>query len=204
MPPWGWLAAIVGVSFLLRAWLARGMVGPFIMVDELIYSELARSFAADGAFQVRDAPAAGFSLVYPVLISPAYLFVDALPTAYAVVKTLNAAFMSLAAIPAYLLARRMLAPPLSLVAAVLTVAVPVDGLHGHGDDRERLLPAVPDGRRSRSCSCSRSRRSRGRSVLFVLVGLCFATRAQAVAFIPAILLAPAAARRARQAGRRAT
>ena len=62
--------AIVGVSFLLRAWLARGMVGPFIMVDELIYSELARSFAADGAFQVRDAPAAGFSLVYPVLISP--------------------------------------------------------------------------------------------------------------------------------------
>ena len=48
------------------------MVGPFIMVDELIYSELARSFAAGDGFQVRDVPAGGFSLVYPILISPAY------------------------------------------------------------------------------------------------------------------------------------
>ncbi|MBA3427689.1 MAG: hypothetical protein H0U07_03845, partial [Actinobacteria bacterium] len=43
--PWAWLAGIVVASFLLRAWLARGMVAPFIMVDELIYSELARSIA---------------------------------------------------------------------------------------------------------------------------------------------------------------
>ena len=115
------------------------MVGPFIMVDELIYSELGRSFAADGTFQVRDAAAAGFSLVYPVLISPAYLFVDALPTAYAVVKTLNAAFMSLAAIPAYLLARRDARPAALAGRRGARRGGALDGLHGHGDDGERLL-----------------------------------------------------------------
>ena len=71
VPAWAWLAAIVVCSFALRAWLARAMVGPFIMVDELIYSELARSFAAGDGFQVRDVPAGGFSLVYPVLFCPA-------------------------------------------------------------------------------------------------------------------------------------
>ena len=114
VPAWGWLAGSSSVSFALRAWLARGMLGPFIMVDELIYSELARSFAAGDGFQVRGAPAAGFSLVYPILISPAYALFDSLPEAYAAVKTLNALLMSLAAVPAYLLARRLLPPPLSL------------------------------------------------------------------------------------------
>ena len=53
VPAWAWLAAIVALSFVVRAWLARGMLGPFIMVDELIYSELAKSFAADLGFAVR-------------------------------------------------------------------------------------------------------------------------------------------------------
>ena len=189
VPPWGWLAAIVGLSFLLRAWLARGMVGPFIMVDELIYSELGRSFAADGAFQVRDAPAAGFSLVYPILISPAYLFVDELPNAYAVVKTLNAAFMSLAAIPAYLLARRMLAPPLSLVAAALTVAVPSMAYTGTVMTENVFYPLFLTA--ALALVLVLEKPTLGRQIwLFVLVGLCFATRAQAVAFVPAMLLAP--------------
>ncbi len=83
VPAWGWLAAIVALSFALRAWLARGPFGPFIMVDELIYSELARSFAAGDGFRIRDVPATGFGVVYPVLISPAYALFDALPTAYA-------------------------------------------------------------------------------------------------------------------------
>ena len=85
VPAWGWLVAIVAVSFALRAWLARGMVGPFIMVDELIYSELGRSLAAGDGFQVRGAPASGYSLVYPVLISPAYALFESLPDAYAAV-----------------------------------------------------------------------------------------------------------------------
>jgi hypothetical protein len=52
----------------LRAWLARGMVAPFIMVDELIYSELAKSFADTGRFFVRDQATAAYGIVYPALM----------------------------------------------------------------------------------------------------------------------------------------
>ena len=83
------------------------MVAPFIFVDELIYSELARSLADSGERLVRDVPTTGYGIGYPLLIAPAYALFDRLPDAYAAVKTINALLMSLAAVPAYLLARRV-------------------------------------------------------------------------------------------------
>ena len=88
--------------------------------------------------------------------------------------------MSLAAIPAYFLARRLLPATLSLVCAGARGAHPLDALHGDADDRERVLPALPprrvparadargaDARSGRSrCSSSAgspSRRARRRS-----------------------------------------
>ena len=97
---------------------------PFIMVDELIYSELARSLADSRELLVRDVPSRGYGIVYPALISPAYAVFERLTDAYAAVKTLNALVMSLAAIPAYLLARRVVGQGLSLLAAVLAVSLP--------------------------------------------------------------------------------
>ena len=132
--------------------LRAGMLGPFIMVDELIYSELARSVAAGAGFQVRGLPASGFSLVYPVLISPAYALFDALPDAYAAVKTLNALLMSLG--------RRPRLPPRAPGARAAALAAggpdrgraPIPRLHRHRDDGERLLPALPHG-----CAPARAR-----------------------------------------------
>ena len=124
VPAGAWLVAIVGLSFLLRAWLARGMLGPFIMVDELIYSELAKSFADNLTFSVRGLATTGYGVVYPILLAPAYAAFDRIPDAYAAVKTINSLLMSLAAVPAYFLARRVVGKGLALAAAVLTVAVP--------------------------------------------------------------------------------
>jgi len=124
VPAWGWLGAIVLVSFAVRAWLARGMLGPFIMVDELIYSELAKSFADSLSFAVREIPTRGYGVVYPAAIAPAYALFERVPDAYAGLKTINSLVMSLAAIPAYLLARRVVRPPSALLAAVLSVAIP--------------------------------------------------------------------------------
>ncbi|MGH3110565.1 MAG: hypothetical protein ACRDQT_06580, partial [Gaiellaceae bacterium] len=124
VPPWAWLVGLVLASFALRAWLARDMLGPFIMVDELIYSELGRSLAASGELLVRDVPSPGYGIVYPALISPAYLAFERLTDAYAAVKTLNSLLMSLAAVPAYLLARRVVRPWLALLGAVLAVSIP--------------------------------------------------------------------------------
>ena len=118
VPAWAWLAGIVVASILFRWWYGRGMVAPFIMVDELIYSELARSLAAGHGLEVRGEPYL-VSLIYPLLLAPVYAIFDSLPDAYAAVKVVNAVVMSLAAVPAYLLARRVLPTGLSLFAALL-------------------------------------------------------------------------------------
>jgi hypothetical protein len=123
LPAWVWLGAIILVSIAVRVLLARRMVAPWIMVDELIYSELAKSAAAHGTFLIRGVPAHGFGFVYPALIAPAFR-IASVPAAYGVAKATGAVVMSLAAIPAYLLARRVVQPPLALFVAGLTLAVP--------------------------------------------------------------------------------
>jgi 4-amino-4-deoxy-L-arabinose transferase-like glycosyltransferase len=189
VPAWAWLAGIVALSFLLRAWLARAMVGPFIMVDELIYSELARSFAAGDGFEVRGAPASGFSLVYPVLISPAYALFEPLPDAYAAVKTLNSLLMSLAAVPAYLLARRVVGQPLALAAALLAVALPSMAYTGTVMTENVFYPLFLT--TALALVLVLERPTPWRVVALVaLIGIAFATRVQAVAFVPALLVAP--------------
>ncbi|MEJ7792296.1 MAG: hypothetical protein WKF65_10035 [Gaiellaceae bacterium] len=187
--PWAWLAGIVVASFLLRAWLARGMVAPFIMVDELIYSELARSIAADGALRVRDVPAGGFSVVYPLLISPAYALFDSLPDAYAAVKTLNALAMSLAAIPAYFLSRRVVGPGLSLLAAVLAVALPSLAYTGAVMTENVFYPLFLTLALVVVLVLERPTLPL-QATLLALVAVAFGTRVQAVAILPAIVVAP--------------
>ena len=123
VPARAWLAGIVVASIVFRWWYGRGMVAPFIMVDELIYSDLGRSLAAGHGLDVRGEPYL-VSLIYPLLLAPVYALFDSLPAAYAVVKAVNAIVMSLAAVPAYLLARRVLPTGLSLLAALLAVALP--------------------------------------------------------------------------------
>jgi hypothetical protein len=189
VPAWGWLAAIVVLSFAIRAWLAREALGPFIMVDELIYSELGRSVAAGDGFQVRGAAASGFSLVYPILISPAYALYDSLPEAYAAVKTINALLMSLTAVPVYLLARRLLAPPLSLLAALLAVALPSLAYTGTVMTENIFYPLFVTAALQLVLVLERPTPARQLGLL-ALVGLLFATRVQAVAFVPAIIAAP--------------
>ena len=123
IPAWAWLAAIIVCSAVFRYLLGRRIVAPWIMVDELIYSELAKSLAAHGSFLIRGVPAHGFGFLYPILIAPAFR-IASVPSAYNVAKAIDTVVMSLAAVPAYFLARRVMRPGLALVVALLTVAVP--------------------------------------------------------------------------------
>ena len=124
VPAWAWLTVIVAGSIVFRAWLGSRMPAPFIFTDELQYQENARSLAAGAGIQVRDEAFGIVSVLYPLLLAPAYLLFDSLPDAYAAARTINAVVMSLAAIPAYLIARRLLPTGLSLLAALLAVALP--------------------------------------------------------------------------------
>jgi hypothetical protein len=189
VPVWAWLAAIVGLSALFRSVLVRGIVAPFIIVDEILWSEVARGLADAGEPLVRDTPDPGLGIVYPLVIAPAYLAFDGLVDAYAAVKLVNSAVMSLAAIPAYFLARRVVGQWLALLAAVLAVAVPSLAYTGTVMTENVFYPLFlvvalvlvlvlerPTGLRV--------------ALLVGLVAVAFATRVQAAAFVPAILLAP--------------
>ncbi|HEX5449580.1 MAG TPA: glycosyltransferase family 39 protein [Gaiellaceae bacterium] len=189
LPPWVVLAAIVVASAAFRIVLGREVVGPWIMVDELIYSELAKSFAATGHFQVRGVASNGYGFVYPALIAPAWKLFGAVPTAYDVAKAINAVAMSLAAIPAYFLARRILSQRLALVAATLTVLVPgmlyTSELMTENVFYPLFLCVVL------ALVVTLERPTWRRQVLvLVLCGIAYATRQQAVALVPAVAVAP--------------
>ena len=115
---------MIVLSFDVRYVLALRIEAPWIMVDELIYSELARGLAGGDGWSIRGVPTNAYGFVYPLVLAPAYTLFDSLPQAYVAVKAINAAVVSLAALPAYFLARRVLPVGLSLLAALLAVALP--------------------------------------------------------------------------------
>jgi Dolichyl-phosphate-mannose-protein mannosyltransferase len=188
VPAGAWLVAVVVLSWVVWAVLARRMVAPWIMVDELLYSELAKSFAETGSFAVRGVPDHGLGFVYPVLIAPAFR-VASVVDAYAYAKAINALVMSLAAVPAYFLARRVVAPGLALVAAILTVSVPSMLYTGTLMTENAFYPLFV--LVALVLAVTLERPSWGSQLLLLgLCGLAFLTRAQAVVLLPAVLTAP--------------
>jgi Dolichyl-phosphate-mannose-protein mannosyltransferase len=189
VPAWAWLTGIVALSTLVRFVLARRIAAPWIMVDEIIYSELAKGFAESGQFLIRGEPSGSYGFVYPLLISPAYALFDSLPQAYEALKAINALLMSLAAVPAYLLARRVLPQGFSLLAAVSAVAIPSLVYTGNVMTENAFYPLFLCA--ALALVLALERPTPGRVlVLLAVCGLAFATRAQAVALVPAVLTAP--------------
>jgi Dolichyl-phosphate-mannose-protein mannosyltransferase len=102
---------------------------------------------------------------------------------------LNALSMSLAAVPAYLLARRVVGPWHSLLAALLAVALPSMAYTGTVMTENVFYPLFVTTGLALVLVLERPTLGR-QALLFGLVALLFATRVQAVAFVPAILVAP--------------
>jgi MFS family permease len=118
------LGALVVVSACIRFAHAFVHPAPWILPDEILYSDLARSLATDGSVAVRGVTTLGWGVVYPALIAPAWVLFDDASSAYRSAQAINAAVMSLAAVPAYLLARVFVSRTRSLVVAVMSVLVP--------------------------------------------------------------------------------
>ena len=119
-----WIAGIVALSALVRAVISVGAVSPWVLPDELVYSDLARSIAAGGRPAVRGVPVFGWGEVYPTFVAPVWALVDDRYVAYHAALVVGAVLMSLAAVPAYLLARLFVSRTPSLLVAALTVLVP--------------------------------------------------------------------------------
>jgi hypothetical protein len=120
----GWLVAIVLAATVIEVLLTWSQHSIVLFPDELIYGELGRSLAASGDFAIRGVPAHSYPPLYPTLLAPLYAAFDDLGHVHRAVLVVNALLMALAAVPTYLLARRVTQQSRALVAAALTVAVP--------------------------------------------------------------------------------
>ncbi|MFN2469367.1 MAG: hypothetical protein ABR521_14710, partial [Gaiellaceae bacterium] len=118
------VAAVVGLSFAVRLVLAWARATPVYFPDEYIYTAIGRSLAEGGAPAVRDAGLHFPALLQPLLTAPAWLVQDP-ALSFRLVQGLGALAMSLAAVPVYLLARRIgIGSRLAVGLGVLAVALP--------------------------------------------------------------------------------
>ncbi|HSC93303.1 MAG TPA: hypothetical protein VLB86_16740 [Gaiellaceae bacterium] len=118
------LGGIVAISFAARWLLAAAHSTPYYFPDEYIYPTLAHSLASGGRPAVRGEATAFPALLEPLLTAPFWLLGDPY-AAYVLTQGLHALAMSLAAVPVYLLARRLrLSNWVALGAALVAVTAP--------------------------------------------------------------------------------
>jgi hypothetical protein len=118
------LAALVATSFVARTAAAWLRSVPALFPDEYIYSSIGRSIAESGRPLIRGGSAHFPALLQPIVTAPAWLFGD-VDTGFRIVQAIGALAMSLAAVPVYLLARRLgTSPRVSLALAAFTLLVP--------------------------------------------------------------------------------
>lgn len=121
-----YVVGLMTLSVAIRFAAARAAVAPSIFPDELVYTDLARGFARNGTFSVGGEPFAPWSygVLYPLILSPVFFFVRNMESAYTLVKLVNCVLVSSAAIPAYLMARRLLSSRQSVLFAAIALALP--------------------------------------------------------------------------------
>jgi len=191
IPLWALLAGIVLMSAWVEILIGRGIQSPTVFFDELAYSDLSRSFSESGHFLLRDVPTTIYgplSRLYPILIAPAYKLSGNSPQAFAIVKAINAVLMSLAAVPTYFVARRLLSKNLALIAAILAVTVPSIVYSGMVMTESAAYPAFLLCALAMIASLEEPKARRQLAVL-ATIGLAFSIRAQAVVLLPAYLTA---------------
>jgi hypothetical protein len=135
------LAGIVMVASGLRILLVRAATEPLVFGDEIIYTDLAKNIALHGRPLLRGHLEIGYSVLYPLFLSPAYGLASDGAAAFAAAKMMNAVAMALTAIPTYALARRVLSHGWSLAVASLVVLEPWMGYASLTMTESLFLPA---------------------------------------------------------------
>jgi hypothetical protein len=199
------LAGLVVVSTIVQLWLASRIVTPWILIDELIYSDLARSLGDTGTFHVRGEPIPWSNFGYVVLIAPAWFVTEAQSTAYALAKTINVCLGVLAFVLVYIWARRLTTTGYAALAAGLTALMPSLLYAGMLMSENGFLPAFLLATLATALALERPTLGR-QALAFAAIGLACFIRVQGIvllAVLPtAVLLASVLEARIAPAGSR--
>jgi len=97
---------------------------PFVMPDEALYANIARSIASGDAISLRNQPVTYTNILYPLLISPVYAIFGA-GTPFRIIQLLNCFMMNLAVFPAFGIAKQLTDnKKTAFVIAVVSVLMP--------------------------------------------------------------------------------
>jgi hypothetical protein len=117
------LAGVLLATFVFRLVLAYQIATPWIMVDEFIYSELAKGFAEHGKFLIREKASPFHNVAYPALIAPAWL-ADSMENVYDIARAINVVLMVVTAVPVYLWGKRLMSQGYTLLAVIPVLLMP--------------------------------------------------------------------------------
>jgi hypothetical protein len=187
LPTWVPIAAVVGVSALLRFVLALDVATPWITPDELVYALLGRNLFETGWLGILGDPVPFYSLVVPLVVGLPLVLGDT-DTGYTVLKAVQAVAMSLAAVPVYLWGRELVSRGWALVAAVLTLAVPALAYSGLVMTEVVFYPVAVLAAWAMARALTDPTR-RNQALLVGAIMLALATRLQAIVLLPALLSA---------------
>jgi glycosyltransferase involved in cell wall biosynthesis len=188
VPLWAWLWGLYTVAVTVQLALALRVVSPWIMVDELVYSDMSRSFADSGRFLLRGEHA-NYGFVYPLLLSPAYAIFGPMTDVYQWLHVLNALAICSVVFPVYLLARRVVRPGYAFATAAFAVAIPPVIYAGTLMTENAFYPVFAWLAYALVLALEKPTTKR-QLVVLALCALAFLTRAQAVALVGAVLVAP--------------
>jgi hypothetical protein len=117
------VAAIVAAAFVAYALLGANVDSPRVFSDELLYFGAAAALEEGSGLSVRGEDYL-YGPLYPALLAPMHWLADGRQGAYELAKALNALLFALAAVPVFLLARRLLRDWSAVAVAALAVAIP--------------------------------------------------------------------------------
>ena len=118
------VAVAAAFAAVVQIVMAFDLPGPWIVPDELIYSELAKSLGSGALPAVRGEVTWGYGILYPLLIAPAWAVFDDPSRAYVAAKVINSVLLGVTAFPAYFLARKFVEARAAVAVAAFSVFVP--------------------------------------------------------------------------------
>jgi hypothetical protein len=182
------LFGLAVLSSLLRMALVSRVHAPTVFSDELGYARLAQSLGETGHLGLFSNPGASYSPLYPALLSPIYALGASAPTAYSLIKIVNAVLISLSVFPTYKIARFVLPRRFSLLVAAVSVFAPLMSYSSFSMSENLAYPLCLVAIWSMLEAVCRPSALHD-AALLVSIGLASAARVQLVVLLPVALTA---------------